>query len=186
MSDSKTKPSVISQQWTMHSRLFHVEELHLRFSNGAERIYERLNPGLHRAVMIVAMPDPETVILVREYGAGIGDYYLSLPKGAIHPGEELFETANRELKEEAGYGARQFSFIREIYLSPSYMGNHISIVLATDLYEESLPGDEPEPLIVEMHNINQLHTLVAKAEFKEAYALAALYLVRDHLAELDA
>lgn len=185
MSDSKTRPGVVSQRWIMHSRLFHVEEQHLRFSNGVERIYERLNPGMHRAVMIVAMPDPETVVLVREYGAGIGDYYLSLPKGAIHPGEDLFETANRELKEEAGFGATHFTFIKELYLSPSYMGNHISIVLATGLFEESLPGDEPEPLIVETHSIRELSALVAREDVKEAYAVAALYLVRDYLEEHD-
>lgn len=186
MTDSnlKTRPSVLAQHWTVHSRLFHVEELHLRFSNGAERIFERLNPGTHRAVMIVAMPDPETVLLVREFGAGIGDYYLSFPKGAIHPDEDLFETANRELKEEAGFGAKQFTFIKELFLSPSYMGNHISIVLATDLYEEKLPGDEPEPLVVETHSLNDLGALIAKADFKEAYAVAALYLVRDYLESL--
>lgn len=181
MSDTPNKPEVLSQQWKTHSRLFHVEELQLRFSNGEERVYERLNPGRHRAVMIVAMPDPETVLLVREYGAGIGDYYLSLPKGAIHDGEELFATANRELKEEAGHGARQFRFIKELYLSPSYMGNHISVVLATDLYQESLPGDEPEPLIVEPFKLSDLHTLVAGREFAEAYAVAALFLVREWL-----
>lgn len=182
MSHCRQKPQTLAQKWTLRSRLFRVEELRLRFSNGAERTYERLNPGRHRAVMIVAMPDPETVVLVREYGAGIGDYYLSLAKGAIHEGEALFETADRELKEEAGFGATDFTFIKELYLSPSYMGNHISVVLATGLYEASLPGDEPEPLQVETFRLADLDKLVARQDFIEAYAVAALYLAREHIA----
>lgn len=181
MSDTLKKPEVLEKRWKTHSRLFHVEELKLRFSNGVERDYERLNPGRHRAVMIVAMLDADTVVLVREYGAGLGDYYLSLPKGAIHDGEDLFDTANRELKEEAGYGANHFEFVKELHLSPSYMGNHITIVLAKDLYEESLPGDEPEPLIVEPCKLSELDKLVARPDFVEAYAVAALYMVRDRI-----
>lgn len=181
MSESSAKPEVLEQYWKTRSRLFHVEALKLKFSNGVERDYERLNPGRHRAVMIAAMLDEDSVVLVREYGAGIGDYYLSLPKGAIHEGESLFETANRELKEEAGFGANNFEFVKELYLSPSYMGNHISVVLARGLYEESLPGDEPEPLVVEPYKLSELDQLVARPDFVEAYAVAALYMVRDYL-----
>ena len=177
------KPEIVDHQWVTHSRLFHVEQLDLRFSNGAERQYERLNPGTHRAVMIVPMLDAETVLLVKEYGAGIGDYYISLPKGAIHDGEELFETADRELQEEAGYGARRFTFLKELYLSPSYMGNHISVVLAEDLYEQSLPGDEPEPLQVIPCKLAELDQLVAQQAVKEAYGIAALYLAKSYLAK---
>ena len=47
------KPRVLAARWVSHSRLFHVEEQRLRFSNGVERTYERLNPGFHGAVMVV-------------------------------------------------------------------------------------------------------------------------------------
>ncbi len=177
----RIKPEIVQQQWLCHSRLFHVEELQLRFSNGVERTYERLNPGFHRAVMVVPMLDEETVLLVREYGAGVGDYYLSLPKGAIDPGEEPIITANRELKEEAGYGAEQLTVIKQMALSPSYMGNQITVVLAQQLYEERLEGDEPEPLQVVPYSLRQLDNLVARPDFHEAYAVAALYMVRERL-----
>lgn len=182
MSDDLKKPQILQQKWLTRTRLFHVQQLELRFSNGVERSYERLNPGQHRAVMMVPMLDAETVLLVREYGAGIHEYYLSLPKGAIHDGEEVFETANRELKEEIGYGANRFTFLKELYLSPSYLGNHISVVLAQDLYTESLPGDEPEPLEVVPYPLAQLDELITREEFREAYGVAALYMARDYLA----
>jgi ADP-ribose diphosphatase len=175
-------PRVLSQQWLHHSRLFHIEQLELQFSNGAERHYERINPGFDRAVMVVPMLDADTVLLVREYGAGVGGYYLSLPKGAMETGEDACGAANRELMEEVGYGARQLTVVKQLALSPSYMGNRITIVLAQQLYPQQLEGDEPEPLELVPYPLAQLETLVAATDFTEAYVVAALYMVRDRLA----
>jgi len=185
MSDHR-KPEVLGARWVSHSRLFHVEELRLRFGNGVERTYERLNPGFHGAVMVVPVRDDGRLLLVREYGAGVGDYYLSFPKGAVHAEESMLDAANRELMEEAGFGAHELELLTELTLSPSYMGNRMSIVLARGLFEKRLPGDEPEPLIVSAHTFDELIGLQAAGVLNEAYAVAALFLARTHLAATGA
>jgi ADP-ribose diphosphatase len=181
MSDQR-KPEVLSSRWVTHSRLFHVEEQQLRFSNGVERTYERLNPGHHGAVMVVAVDSGGRMALVREYGAGIGDYYLSFPKGALQPEESVLDAGNRELMEEAGVGAHHLEVLAELALSPSYMGNRMTLVLAQDLFEKSLPGDEPEPLEVSWHSFGQLLALQAAGKLCEGYAVAAMFLARERLA----
>ena len=65
------------------SRLFHVEELHLEFSNGERRIYERLANRGGGAVLIVPLLNDDTLLLVREYAAGTGRYELGFPKGKV-------------------------------------------------------------------------------------------------------
>ena len=45
MSDHR-KPEILAARWVSHSRLFHVEELRLRFGNGVERTYEEQVRGL--------------------------------------------------------------------------------------------------------------------------------------------
>lgn len=178
--DKRALPKVLSAQWLSHSSLFHVEEQQLQFSNGETRTYERLNPGARwRAVMIVALLDNETVLLAREYGAGLGQYYLSLPKGTVDAGESAIETANRELMEEAGYGANKLEVIKQLALSPSYMGNAVTLVLAQDLYEKRLPGDEPEEIEIIPYKMADIDTLIAGDEFVEAYAVAALLMTRE-------
>jgi len=182
------KPTVLAREIVASSRLFRVEELQLRFSNGVERTYERLvgrGTG-HGAVMIVAMLDADHAVLVEEYCGGTDEYELSLPKGLIEPGEDVLAAANRELKEEAGFGARQLEHLTELSLSPGYMSQKIQVVLATDLYEESLPGDEPEPMRVDKINLRELSSLVQHPQFSEGRALAALYLVRDLLTQRGA
>ena len=47
----------------------------------------------------------------------------------------------------------------------------------------ALPGDEPEPLIVETHAIEELPALLLREDFHEARAIAALYIARDRLRE---
>ena len=184
----RQKPTVLAREIVASSRLFRVEEVQLRFSNGVERTYERLvgRGAGYGAVMIVAMIDADHALLVEEYCGGTDEYELSLPKGLIEPGEDVLAAADRELKEEAGYGARQLEHLTELSLSPGYMSQKIQVVLATELYEERLEGDEPEPMRVDRVNLRELAQLAQHAQFSEGRALAALYLVRDLLTQRGA
>jgi len=179
----RDKPTILAREIVASSRLFRVEELQLRFSNGVERTYERLvgKGSGYGAVMIVALADAEHALLVEEYCAGTDDYQLSLPKGLIEPGEDVLLAANRELKEEAGFGAHELELIAELSLSPGYMSQKIQVVLARDLYAERLPGDEPEPMRVDQVHLGELAQLIHDPLFSEGRALAALYLARDLL-----
>lgn len=181
----REKPQVLAREIVASSRLFRVEELQLRFSNGVERTYERLvgKGSGYGAVMVVALLDAEHAVLVEEYCGGTDDYQLSLPKGLVEPGEDVLVAANRELKEEAGFGAERLELIAELSLSPGYMSQKIQVVLARELYEERLPGDEPEPLRVDKVNLHDLSGLIQHPQFSEGRALAALYLVRDLLTQ---
>ena len=181
----REKPQVLAREIVANSRLFRVEELQLRFSNGVERTYERLvgKGSGYGAVMVVALLDDEHAVLVEEYCAGTDDYQLSLPKGLVEPGEDILLAANRELKEEAGFGAERLELLAELSLSPGYMSQKIQVVLARDLYEERLPGDEPEPMRVDKISLREISSLLQHPQFTEGRALAALYLVRDLLTQ---
>lgn len=158
-----------------------VEELDLEFSNGERRRYHRAPAIGHGAVIVLPLRDADTALLIREYAAGTHRYELGLVKGKIDPGETPEEAANRELKEEIGYGARDVRVVRRISLAPTYMGHETVLVLARDLYEERLPGDEPEPLEVVPWRLDALHELALEPDFSEGRSIAALFLVRELL-----
>jgi ADP-ribose diphosphatase len=62
------------------------------------------------------------------------------------------------------------------------MGNRMTLVLAQDLFEKSLPGDEPEPLLVSWHSFEELLALQAAGRLCEGYAVAAMFLARERVA----
>ncbi|MCM2131887.1 ADP compounds hydrolase NudE [Larsenimonas rhizosphaerae] len=179
----KKKPCVDAVYPVAESRLFRIEALDLTFSNGEQRCFERLSTSGtgNGAVMIVAMPDDEHVLLIREYAAGIEDYTLTLPKGIIDNGEDVLTAANRELKEECGYGARILEPLTELSLAPNYMSYRIQVVIAQDLYEETLPGDEPEPMETVRWRWDELGALLAREDMHEGRAIAALFMAREYL-----
>lgn len=176
-----TKPEILKRRSVIESRLFQVEELHLQFSNGQQRIYERLGRRGDGAVLVVPVLNDDTLLLIREYGAGIDDYHLSLPKGAVDPGESILEAANRELMEEVGFGARQLVHLKRLTLSPGYMEHDIHIVLARDLFPQRLEGDEPEPIEVVPCPMTQLSELVTREDVTEGRAIAAMYMAQSWL-----
>ena len=115
------KPTILNKTIIAKSRLFRIESLDIQFSNGEQRNYERLargNPG--GGVLIVPMLDCETVLLIREYSAGVHRYELGLPKGKTDADETFLDAANRELKEEVGFGARKLHHLSSFSIAPSY------------------------------------------------------------------
>ncbi|WP_163831047.1 ADP compounds hydrolase NudE [Spartinivicinus ruber] len=179
----KTKPTILKQQIVAESRLFRIEQMALRFSNGVERVYERLAPrGTgHQAVMVVPITKNNEAILIQEYAAGSNQYEWSLPKGLVEPGEDVLVGANRELQEEAGLAARQLQVLTEFSLSPNYMSHKMKVILAQDLYPSRLPGDEPEQLDTCRLPLGNLYEWTTRADFTEARAIAALFYVKEFL-----
>lgn len=178
---SRQKPRILAQEIVAQSRLFKIEQVQLQFSNGEERLFERMRGSGRGAVMVVACPDPQHFYLIREYCAGTDDYQLGFPKGLIDPGETALQAADRELKEEAGFGASWLRELRCVALAPGYFNATMQIVLAGGLYAERLEGDEPEPLELVLWRWDQLDELLAQADFTEARSVAALFLARKYL-----
>jgi ADP-ribose diphosphatase len=160
---------------------FAVEQLDLEFSNGERRTYERMASSGRGAVIVVPLLDDHTVLLIREYAAGLHAYELGLPKGRLERGEDLLEGADRELKEEVGYGARRLRLVSKLSLAPTYMSHQTHVVLAQDLYPERLQGDEPEQLEVVPWKLDDLAALVQREDVTEGRSIAALFLVRELL-----
>ncbi len=178
----RRKPIVTRTETIARTRLFRVEQVGLRFANGREVSYERLRSSSRGAVLVVPMLDDTTVLLIREYAAGVERYELALPKGLIEEGESPIEAANREIMEEIGYGARRLTHVKSVTLAPGYFSHATHLVLAQELYPERLEGDEPEAIEVVPWSLDRLSELCAQEECTEARSIAALFLVRDQLA----
>jgi len=175
-------PEVLSVELTAQTRLFSIETVRVRYSNGAEVALERIPSGRWPGAVIVVpvLPD-RSVYLVKEYAVGSERYEIGLPQGMREPGESPEQTANRELKEEIGLGARKLNLLRDLSVASSVLGFRVQVVLAELLYDAQLNGDEPEPLQAFKHNIDDVLSGSADIQITEARSLLALYLAREYL-----
>lgn len=179
-------PTITACKVVAQSRLFRIEQLDITFENGAEVVYERLKGSSRGGVLVVALEDDNTVLMVREYGVGVEGYELMFPKGRIENDEPVEEAANRELQEEVGFAARKLTLVKSMTLAPGYMGHLTHVVLAEDLYPAALEGDEPEPLEVVSWNLDKIDELSMRGDVTEARTIAAAYIIKALLAERSA
>jgi ADP-ribose diphosphatase len=182
--DMKQKPTIHQTRVVATSRLFKIEALDLEFSNGEKRQFERLVTTGVGAVLIIPIlrsEDGDSLLLIREYGAGTDRYELGFPKGKVEPGEEILDAANREIMEEVGYESAKLTLLKSLSLAPGYLGHITHIILAEELSEHREPGDEPEEIEVVPWKISEADDLLALDDFTEGRSVAALYLLKKYL-----
>jgi ADP-ribose diphosphatase len=178
---AQRKPEILERRIVARSRMFSIEQLELRFANGVERTYERLHGSSRGAVLVVPMPDPDSMVLIREYSAGTDRYELAFPKGRIETDETPLQAGGRELQEEIGFAARRLELLRSVTLAPGFLGASTHILLARDLYPAPLEGDEPEPIETLTWPLTEVAALLAREDFTEGRSLLAVYLLLEFL-----
>jgi 8-oxo-dGTP pyrophosphatase MutT (NUDIX family) len=133
----------IASETVWEGRIGSVRRDRFRYDDGGEADREVIaHPG---SVAVVAH-DGERLFMVRQPREAVDQPdLLELPAGKLdQDGEGPLETAQRELAEEIGKGARTWTHLKTFYTSPGFTDEACSVYLATDLYDESAEADENE------------------------------------------
>ena len=171
-------PKIIKEKSIFKSRLFNIKQAQIEFNHQILE-YEIISGTGQGAVIIVPIIDDE-IIFIREYAAAVDDYMITLPKGKIDKGEELIETANRELQEEVGFKSDNIKLINKIYLAPGYIDHITYVMLATNLTPSYLQGDEPEDLEIVRVKSNDATTFLSKEPIIDSRVFAAIHYVKNY------
>lgn len=79
---------------------------------------------------IVAVDENDRVCLLRQYRHAAGGWLWELPAGKLDSGEAPSATAQRELAEEAGVAARDWTSLGEVVSSPGVFTEVVHLFLA--------------------------------------------------------
>jgi 8-oxo-dGTP pyrophosphatase MutT (NUDIX family) len=143
---------VVSSAELLRSRIITVrtDKVRMPDNNVAEREMV-IHPG---AVAVLALDDAGQVLLIRQYRHPVGRLLWEIPAGLRDvSGEPPWQTARRELLEEAGYRARDWRLLADYYSSPGYSTERLRIFLARDLEfvppaeRDFVPEDEEAHLL---------------------------------------
>ena len=141
--------------------------------DGNQAIREYLtHPG---AVAILAILEDGRVLLERQYRYPIAKTCIEIPAGKQEQDEDPLLCAKRELKEETGYTANKWSFIRRIHPVISYSTEFIDIYLAEDLLSGKSHLDEEEFLDVFAATADELIVWVEQGEITDVKTTISAY-----------
>ena len=164
----------VAAKTVYQGRLLHVREDTVRLPDGSHARREYIvHPG---AAVILAMPDPATVLMERQYRYPLRAHVYELPAGKIDPGEEPLKTAQRELLEETGYEANDWRHLITTYPVVGYSDERIELYLARDLRHVGHALDEGEFLDVFAMPVTEALAWVRSGRIVEAKTIMGLLL----------
>jgi 8-oxo-dGDP phosphatase len=129
------------------------------------------------AVAIVALDEDDHVTLIHQYRHPIGRRNWELPAGLLDKaGEDPVKTAGRELAEEVGLAAGDWSVLVDVAASPGFTDEVVRVYLATDLatVEREVEGDEEADLVARRFPLEEAVRMALSGEIVNAAAIGGL------------
>ncbi len=129
------------------------------------------------STVIMPVTDSGMVVMVRQFRHAAGETILELPAGKSEPDVEAAEvTAQRELREEAGYRAGRLISMGGQWSAPGYSTEWMHRFLALDLTLDPLPKDIDEDIVVEEHSLVSIPEMIRSGEIRDMMSVATLLL----------
>jgi ADP-ribose pyrophosphatase len=118
-------------------------------------------------------PEPR-VLLERQYRYAADDYLWELPAGRVDPGEKPLAGAKRELLEETGYRAGEWTQALFFYPSPGFLDETMTIYLAQGLTAGDAKPEEDESIECHLTPVSQALAMIQSGEIRDGKTIAAV------------
>ncbi|RIP34277.1 NUDIX hydrolase [Staphylococcus gallinarum] len=126
------------------------------------------------AVAVCALTPDDEIILVRQFRKPAEKTMLEIPAGKLEIGEDRIEAAKRELEEETGYIADDLQLITEMYGSPGFSNEKLSIYFAKDLKKGQMNLDADEFIELDNVKVDEIEDLLKSTTLEDAKTIIAL------------
>jgi ADP-ribose pyrophosphatase len=176
----EARATVVAHEQVYGGRIFVVERDRVRLPNGHESTLEVVrHPG---SVVLLPLPDPAHVILVRQYRYAVDRWMWELAAGSLERGEDPAAGAARECEEEIGLVPGHVDLIGSFYPTPGYCDEQMNFYRLTDL---AAPGadrpralpDEDEDIRTQTFSLDEVRALIRGGEILDLKTVAGLALV---------
>ena len=126
------------------------------------------------------VPEKE-VLMVKQYREPAGQTLWEFPAGTLEEGESSRECARRELIEETGYKPASLEKKVDLFTSPGYSNEVLTLYLAKEL-ERIKPSEEvrspaDENLVAERFEVEELMKLADQGRIRDGKTLAGLFFL---------
>ena len=169
------KEEKINSQKVYEGKILTLNVDKVRLPNGKEAFREVV---IHNGgVTIVAQPDPEKIVLIKQFRYPVGKVFWELPAGRLNINEDPVLASKRELKEETGYIANKWEPLGIVYPLPGYSSEVLYFFKATDLIDDEPEPDPDENIEVKVMDLKQAWQMVKDGEIRDAKTISGLSLI---------
>lgn len=176
--DEQLNPwKIINQKTIYENPWINLTEFQVINPSGGTGIYGKVH-FKHRAVGIIPLDEKGNIWLVGQYRFTLNQYSWEIPEGGGKMEEGPLEAAKRELLEETGLVAREWTKIMTMHLSNSVSDEIAIIFLARGLDQEQPQPEETEQLQVRKITFEEAVHMVEEEKITDSMSVAAIQKIR--------
>jgi ADP-ribose pyrophosphatase len=172
-----TEPAVISHERIFDGKVFAIDRDSVRMPNGREVVVDVVRHP--RSVVLVPVPEPGHVVLIRQYRYAVDKYLWELPAGSVDPGEEPEAAAKRECHEEIGQLPETVLRLAALLPTPGYCDEEMLFFRVSGLAvpEVAAALDEDEDIEPRTFTIRDAREMVRRGEITDMKTVVGLQLI---------
>lgn len=156
-------------------KLFRVTEDEARDAKSGFEIKRSVVRHAGSAVMM-AVDEKKRILLVRQYRLPAEKQLWELPAGKVDEGETPLQASRRELIEETGYQARQWTKLASFWVSPGYVQERMTVYLATGLTEGKATPMDDERIETRWFSSKELGEMIRAGKIEDAKTIVGYFM----------
>jgi len=169
---------IISSREVFKNKLFTVVDEVAHDPDGFE-IHRSIvrHPG---SAVMMALDRDQRILLVKQFRLPAEAYLWELPAGRLDPGESPLQAAKRELREETGYQAADWTNLASFWASPGYVAEKMNVFLATGLSEGKQEPMEDERIETRWFSKAEVGRMIREGEISDAKTIIGYFMYGEH------
>ena len=181
MMEDKLRETVAGRERIYSGKIIDVEKWTAKLPNGNEALREIV---LHKGASAIVPVDEEgNVYLVRQFRMPFQKISLEIPAGKLdYAGEDRFECAKRELREETGFSAKKWKHLTDLETTPGFCTEIISVYLARGLEKGETDFDDDEFIDLVKMSVRDAAAMVMRGEITDSKSIAGILMADNFLA----
>ncbi len=171
--------TILDSQVAYEGKLFRVLHDHILEPGGQESYRDVIR---HNGSVVILAVDKSKrkkdpwIVIERQYRHAAGQFLWELPAGKLDAGEAPVDGAKRELAEETGYQAEQWTPLVEYFASPGFLGESMKVFLAEGLIAGDAHPEEDERIDFRLVRLSELLDMVDKGKIIDGKTLTTVLL----------